>query len=152
MLGYNIPKKRGNTKARKEKTLEIKPPTADDDEKYRLGWEAYMLVEGRAVATVINGWKGTSYLAISVYLDTRDGDGPKNRNILMELAIKIEELGMRFIIGGDFNYEQATIISWLRTLGLISDSVAANSNSCKTSQSGSNIDFFIIFFQCLKKL
>ena len=38
----------------------------------------------------------------TIYLDTRDGDGPLNRAHMLQLATKIEELGIPFIVGGDF--------------------------------------------------
>ena len=74
--------------------LDPKPPTADGEKRYNMKWRTYEIVKGRATATVINSWKGEAFLMISLYLDTRDGDGPINRGILLEVAMKIEKLGL----------------------------------------------------------
>ena len=58
--------------------LDPKPPLVDEEQKYNMKWEAYEIVNGRATATVINGWKSSAFMVVSIYLDTRDRDGPKN--------------------------------------------------------------------------
>ena len=83
-----------------QKALDIKPPIPDDANRaeYRMGWDAYEIVLGRITAAICNAWDNTELLIGDVYLDTRDGDGAENRHHLLQLAIKIEELGIPFII------------------------------------------------------
>ena len=80
----------------------------------------------------------------SIYLVSGAGFHSIKFDILQSLVAHVKSCVLPYIVGGDFNYEQAVIISWLRTIGLVSDSVAATSSTCKTSTTSSNIDYFVL--------
>ena len=81
----------------------------------------------------------------SVYLDTRDGDGPLNRAHLLQLATKIEELGIPFIVGGDFQNDpdSSLITAWAEAVnGVI---IKPDNWTCRQNVGeGSTIDYFIV--------
>ena len=80
----------------------------------------------------------------AIYLVSGAGLHSINSDILQSVVAHALKHGLPFIIGGDFNYEQAMIISWFRTLGLIADTVATSKSSCKTISSESIIDYFVM--------
>ena len=86
--------------------LDPKPPMLEGDENYRMNEKAYTIVPGRAVAAIINGWGQSPLLLVSVYLDTRDGQGPNNRATLLAVAALITELDIPWMCGGDFQCER----------------------------------------------
>ena len=129
------------------KAVDVKPPVpeATDEEKYNMSWEAYEVVPGRITAATCNCWGKGELLIVSVYLDTRDGDGSENRAHLLQLAMKIEELGIPFIIGGDFQCSPTNpmINAWVDALDAVI--VAPTTATCRSGElSGSTIDFFVV--------
>ena len=66
--------------------IDIKPPSLDevDDKEYGMAWKDYVIAPGRIVAASVNRWGPFAVLMSSVYLDTRDGDGPLNRLHLLQ--------------------------------------------------------------------